>query len=143
MAENCGKSVWFWIGLILLVIGVGLIIAYSIFYFEKKNKKNTHIFLIAGGAVLFVAGLLMVIFLRNKSCKPKGVDMNPMEGAMAGMPSSPRFGMPGQQQLQQQNPTYPYGFPAMQMATMPSPMNFNLYATPNYAGMNSPGQYSM
>lgn len=141
MAENCGKSAWFWIGLVLLVIGIGMVITFCIFYFEKQNKKNSHIYLIAGGAVLFVAGLLMIIFLRNKSCKTKGVDMNPMDKAMAGMPNSPRFGMPGQ--MQQQNPSYPYGLSAMQTAVMPSPMNFNMYATPNYAGMNSPGQYSM
>ena len=140
MAENCGKSAWFWIGLVLLVIGLGLIITFCIFYFEKKNKKNTHIYLIAGGAVLFVAGLLMIIFLRNKSCKVKDLDMNPMDKAMAGMPNSPRFGMP---QGQVSNQTYPYGLASMQMATMPSPMNFNMYATPNYANMNSPGQYSM
>lgn len=134
MATNCGKSVWFWVGLILLVIGIGLIIAYSIFYFEKKNKKNTHIFLIAGGGVLFVAGLLMIIFLRNKSCKNKDLDMYSMEGSMANMPGSPRFGAPVQ------NPTYPYGLASMQTAVMPSPMNFNAFATPNYA--SSP-QYSM
>lgn len=68
---------YFWIGLLLLVIGIGLLIYGVIKYVDQQKKTTTHTSILIGGGVLTAIGFILVIatLIWGRKSTPKSVNL--------------------------------------------------------------------
>ena len=114
---------YFWVGLLLLVIGIGLLIYGVIKYVDQKKKTTTHTSILIGGGVLTAIGFILVIatLIWGRGSTPKNVNL-PSSGGM-----NP-YGPPGRM-----NPYGPGGNP---YGPGMSPYGGNPYGSNPYGGMS-------